>query len=81
MYKSITDDLVSDPSKDFVSACFKQLIVDVVSNYDSIAELINEVKWSYLWWGMVDKNSNYHKIKRHFSLGCPKNYQRAYEEL
>ena len=32
MYKSVTDDLVSDDSKDFVSACLKQLIVDVVSD-------------------------------------------------
>ena len=30
MYKSVTDDLVSDPSKDYVSACLKQLIVDEV---------------------------------------------------
>ena len=31
MYKSVTDDLVSDPSKDYVSACLKQLIVDEVN--------------------------------------------------
>ncbi len=43
MYKSVTDDLVSDPSKNYVSACLKQLIVDEVnSSYGSFINYVDK---------------------------------------